>query len=385
MSVYQSNIIEMIEGMQEIKLTNSEKQKRWQWENIQTQIFEIKQKSLSLEQVQQIGSVFIMEIINVVVTVISVTSVIKGIISLGTMLSIQYIMGQIQTPVNQLVNIIQQIQNAKISMNRLSEIHNSNDEQQPNKYKEIKGTESIKIEKITFSYGSLRSKNVIDGISFSIPAGKMTAIVGLSGSGKTTLIKLILGFYPVNSGKIFIGNNQISDYSFKKWRQHCGVVMQDGFIFSDTIANNITIGDMTPDMEKLKIVADITNVSKFAENFPLGYKTIIGDSGMGLSQGQKQRILLARAIYNNPDYLFLDEATNALDAINEKDILLKLKSFCKNKTMIIVAHRLSTVKQADNIIVLENGKIVEQGKHIELINHQRIYFNLIKDQLNISK
>ena len=161
--------------------------------------------------------------------------------------------------------------------------------------------------------------------------------------------------------------------------------MQDGFIFSDTIANNITIGDMTPDMEKLKIVADITNVSKFAENFPLGYKTIIGDSGMGLSQGQKQRILLARAIYNNPDYLFLDEATNALDAINEKDILLKLKSFCKNKTMIIVAHRLSTVKQADNIIVLENGKIVEQGKHIELINHQRIYFNLIKDQLNISK
>jgi ATP-binding cassette subfamily B protein len=386
MATYQSDIIELIEGMQEIKLTGSEQQKRWRWESVQASIFRIKLKSLSLEQRQQVGSVFINETKNILIIILSATAVIDGSLTLGAMLSVQYIIGQMQSPVNQIVGIMQQIQNARLSLLRLGEIHNRENEERENinYIHEFSDTLPIIIDKVNFTYGSSKSKLVLKDLSLTIPAGKTTAIVGLSGSGKTTMIKLMLGFYPPVSGDIYIGKNSLSKYSFKEWRKHCGVVMQDGFIFSDTIAGNIAAGDTDIDKKRLKYAAQMANIDQFIQSLPLKYNTKIGSSGNGLSQGQKQRLLMARVIYKNPQYVFFDEATNALDAKNERQIVEKLKHFFDGKTVVIVAHRLSTVRHADNIVVLDDGRIAEQGNHGQLIEKQGAYYDLIKDQLEIA-
>lgn len=386
MSTYQSDIIELIQGMQEIKLTGSEQQKRWRWESVQAGIFRIKLKSLSLEQKQQVGSVFINETKNIFITMLSATAVINGDITIGAMLSIQYIIGQMQSPVNQIVNVMQQIQNARLSLMRLGEIHNrENEEKENTEYiHEFADNQSIIISNVSFTYGSAKSKPVLKNVSFTIPAGKVTAIVGLSGSGKTTLIKLMLGFYPPSDGDIFIGNSSIAKYSFKNWRKNCGAVMQDGFIFSDTIAGNIAAGDTEINRQRLKYAAQMANIEEFINSLPLKYNTKIGGSGSGLSQGQKQRILMARVIYKNPQYVFLDEATNALDVKNEMQIIGNLKPFFNGKTVVVVAHRLSTVRNANNIVVLNDGSISEQGTHEQLIAKKGAYFDLIKDQLEIA-
>jgi ATP-binding cassette subfamily B protein len=386
MATYQSNIIELIEGMQEIKLTGSEQQKRWRWESIQANIFRLKLKSLSLEQRQQVGSVFINETKNILITILSATAVIDGNITLGAMLSVQYIIGQMQSPINQMVGIMQQVQNARLSLIRLGEVHNRENEEKENinYISEFPDTQPIIIDKVNFTYGSSKSKLVLKDLSLTIPAGKTTAIVGLSGSGKTTMIKLMLGFYPPTSGDIYIGKESLSKYSFKEWRKHCGVVMQDGFIFSDTVAGNIAAGDMNINKQRLKYAAQMANIEEFIQSLPLKYNTKIGSEGGGLSQGQKQRLLIARVIYKNPKYIFFDEATNALDAKNERQIVSKLKQFFDGKTVVIVAHRLSTVRHADNIVVLDDGRIIEQGNHEQLIAKRGAYYDLIKDQLEIA-
>lgn len=316
----------------------------------------------------------------------SATAVLNGDITLGIMLSIQYIIGQMQGPVEQFVFFMQQSQDARLSLERLGEIHGKdNEENESTDYvTQVSGKDSISLKNIQFTYGSGKSKRIIKGINLDIPAGKTTAIVGLSGSGKTTLIKLMLGFYPPTEGEITVGNTSLQRVSFKEWRKHCGVVMQEGYIFNDTIANNIAPDADFIDMERLLYAVKMANIRDFIESLPLGYNTRIGNSGQGLSQGQKQRILIARAIYRNPDYLFFDEATNALDTDNEKQIQKNLDLFFKDKTVVIVAHRLSTVRNADQIVVLKNGVITERGTHESLIAAQGDYYRLVKNQLELN-
>lgn len=384
MSANQNNLIQLIYGMQEIKLTGCEQQKRWEWEGIQATLFRINVKSLALGQWQQTGALLINEVKNILVTIVSATAVLDGQISLGAMLSIQYIIGQMQGPVEQMVGFMQQAQDARLSLDRLGEIHGKdNEEKEGETLTDIPVNQPIHLEHIDFTYGSTKSKRVIEDLSLHIPEGKTTAIVGLSGSGKTTLIKLMLGFYPPTQGDVKIGNTSLTQISFKEWRKHCGVVMQEGYIFSDTIANNIAPGSNAIDKERLLHAVKMANIQDFIESLPLKYNTMIGSTGSGLSQGQKQRILIARTIYKNPQYIFFDEATNALDANNEKVIMQNLNQFFQNKTVIVVAHRLSTVRHADQIVVLKNGKIIEIGSHAELIRKQGDYYDLVKDQLEL--
>jgi len=381
----QSNLIQLITGMQEIKLNNCEKQKRWEWESIQTRLFRIKIKSLYLEQYQQAGGVLINEVKNVLITFIVARAVIEGQMTLGVMLAVQFILGQLNSPLQQMIDFFHTTQDAKISMERLGEIHNKEDEEssEPDKMRILPEDKSLITRNLFFQYEGPHSPYVLENIDLHIPENKITAVVGVSGSGKTTLIKLLLGFYPPVQGEIRIGDTFLSNFSKKVWRDKCGVVMQDGFIFSDTIANNIAVSDEYTDKEKLLHAVKVANIQDDIESLPLGYNTKIGKEGVGLSQGQKQRILIARAVYKNPEFIFFDEATNALDANNEKVIMENLGEFFQGRTVVVVAHRLSTVKNADQIVVLDKGKVVEMGDHQELTKKQGAYYNLVKNQLEL--
>jgi ATP-binding cassette subfamily B protein len=380
----QSKVIELINGMQEIKLHNAEKQKRWGWEYVQARLFKVSMKGLVLEQTQNIGSNFINEIKNIIIIFLSAKLVIDGQITLGMMLAISSIVGSLNGPILQLINFIREVQDAEISLARLSEIHEKKDETQQSatQTQDIPKDSDIVIKDVTFKYiGS--DVNVLENLNLTISANKVTAIVGTSGSGKTTLMKLLLKFYEPNSGEILVDKIQLKTIAQKSWRSHVGTVMQEGYIFNDTIANNIAIGVDIVNKERLVYAADVSNIKDFIQDYPLSYNTKIGMEGVGMSTGQKQRLLIARAVYKNPEMLFFDEATSSLDANNEKEIMRKLDIFFKNKTVVVIAHRLSTVMNADQIVVLEKGKIVEIGNHRELVKIKGSYYELVRNQLHL--
>lgn len=381
----QSNLIQIVTAMQEIKLNNCETQKRWQWERIQVKLFKISIKGLALGQIQQVGSIFFNQTTNIVISFIAAKAVIDGQMTLGMMMSLTYIIGQLSSPVSSFIGFAQQFQDAKISLERLNEIHGRKDEEQDisSKLTVLPEKGDIRIENVSFSYDGANRDYVLDDVSLHIPQHKMTAIVGASGSGKTTLIKLMLGFYTPNKGAIKIQDTPLENINPHLWRARTGSVMQDGFIFSETIAQNIAVGEEQIDIERLRHAVTIANIRDFIDSLPLGYNTKIGMEGNGISQGQRQRILIARAVYKNPDYLFFDEATNALDANNEREIMEHLHEFYKGKTVVVVAHRLSTVRDADNIIVLDKGKIAEEGTHKELVERKGVYYRLVKNQLEL--
>ncbi|MFP3860384.1 MAG: peptidase domain-containing ABC transporter [Bacteroidales bacterium] len=381
----QSNLIQLITGMQEIKLQNCEKQKRWEWESIQARLFRVNIKGLSLQQYQQAGGVFINEVKNVIIIYIAAKAVIEGSMTLGMMMAVQFIIGQMNSPIQQLINFLHTSQDAKISLERLGEIHNKDDEEDLTtpKVSILPEKADLNIDSLYFQYEGPHSPYVLEDINLKIPENNVTAVVGASGSGKTTLIKLLLGFYPPVKGNIKIGDIYLNNFSNRVWRDKCGVVMQDGYIFSDTIANNIAVSDETVDKELLLHAVKTANIQDYVESLPLGYNTKIGKDGVGLSQGQQQRILIARAVYKNPDYLFFDEATNALDANNERIIMENLNEFFEGRTVVVVAHRLSTVKNADQIVVLDKGNIVERGTHTELAKKKGAYYELVKNQLEL--
>ncbi len=385
LSENQNSIIEIIHGMPDIKLNNSEKKKRWEWESIQAKIFRVNVKGLTLQENQNAGALFFNEFKDIIVIFLAARMVLNNSLTLGSMLAISYILGQLSGPLNLVIEFMHRAQDAKISLERMAEVHDSRDEIDENKLylDTFSSKEDIKLDNLSFQYEGPHSPLVLNNISLNIPANKVTAIVGTSGSGKTTLIKLLLKFYDPVKGEIKIGDQNLSNINPNHWRQHCGVVMQDGFIFSDTIAKNIAMSEDDIDTEKLFHAIKLANVKDIIKNLPLGINTKIGSNGLGLSQGQKQRILIARALYKNPAILFFDEATNALDANNERAILEQMDSFFKQRTVIVVAHRLSTVKNADQIIVLEDGEIKEVGIHDELIRLKGKYYTLVQNQLEL--
>jgi ATP-binding cassette subfamily B protein len=354
----QSKVIELINGMQEIKMHNAEKQKRWDWEFLQVKLFKLRIKSLSLEQWQSVGGNFINQMKDILVSFLSAKLVLEGNLTLGMMLSVQYIIGQLNSPLLQLIDFIKQFQDAKISLERLGEIHDKDDEEsKEEQYAHELPEKDIEIENLS--------------------------IVGASVSGKTTLLKLLMKFYEPTVGEIRLGNTKLKNISPRFWRDHCGVVMQEGYVFNDTIANNIAVGEDYVDKQKLRRSVEIANIKDFIEELPLSYNTKIGNEGLGISGGQKQRLFIARAVYKSPDYILFDEATSALDANNEKVIMENLEQFFKGKTAVVIAHRLSTVKHADKIIVLDKGKVVEEGNHAELVSLKGEYYRLVKNQLEL--
>lgn len=379
----QSKVIELVNGMQEIKMHNAEKQKRWGWEFLQVKLFKLRIKSLSIEQWQSVGGNFINQMKDILVSFLSAKLVLSGNLTLGMMLSVQYIIGQLNSPLMQLVEFIRQTQDAKISLERLGEIHDKEDEENKDEqYVSEIPQNDIKVSNMSFRYiGS--DQYAFENLNLSIPYQKTTAFVGASGSGKTTLLKLLMKFYEPNNGEIKIANTNLKNISPKTWRDHCGVVMQEGYVFNDTIAGNIAIGEDYIDKQKLRKAVEIANIKDFIEGLPLSYNTKIGNEGLGVSGGQKQRLFIARAVYKSPEYIFFDEATSALDANNEKVIMENLEQFFKGKTAIVIAHRLSTVKHADKIIVLDKGKVVEEGNHQELVALKGEYYRLIKNQLEL--
>ncbi len=382
----QNRTYQFITSMQEIKLQDCERRRRWEWEDAQADLFEVQMRSLSLQQTQEAGSIFINEVKNIVITVFAATAVINGDMTLGAMLAVQYVIGQLNLPVAQIMSFIYSLQDVKISLERINEIHGRRNEEDDGelltRYADDKNR-SITLNGIDFRYDLHALKNTLDNITFTVPQGQVTAIVGASGSGKTTLIKLMLGYYRVNRGSIDIAGADINRYSMTWWRRRCGVVMQDGVIFSESIARNIAVSDGDIDEARLEEAARTACIHDYIMSLPLRYNTKIGRDGVGLSQGQKQRILIARAVYRNPDYIFLDEATNSLDARNEREIVSNLSRFYHGRTVVVVAHRLSTVRDADNIIVLDAGRIVESGNHDSMIAARGHYYNLVKNQLEL--
>lgn len=381
----QSSVVQLISGMQEIKLNNCEQQKRWEWEHLQAGLFKFSVKSLSLTQIQQSGAFFINEGKNILITFLVAKAVIDGQLTLGGMMAIQYIVGQVNSPIEQMLGFIQHLQDAKISLERLNEIHQMEDEEPVTQtfLNELPREKTIHLNQVTFTYPGAGNEPVLKGVNLSIPEGKTTAIVGMSGSGKTTILKLLLRFYTPQKGEIKVGATYMDQIGYRYWRGQCGIVMQDGFIFSDSIAKNIAVADEYPNMEKLQHAIKVANIGDLVDGLPLGLNTKIGAEGNGISQGQKQRILIARAVYKDPEFIFFDEATNALDANNESVIMNNLEEFFKGRTVVVVAHRLSTVKNADNIVVLDKGIIIEQGTHAELTKSKGEYYNLVKNQLEL--
>ena len=419
MSDNQNVMFEMITGMQEIKLNNCETKKRWSWENVQAKIFTLNIKSLTLGQTQQVGSMFFNQLKNIFISYLSAREVMNGNMTMGMMMSVSYIIGQLNAPIENILGFIQSAQDAKISLDRLSEIHSKDDEDvnavnyelrikddelgivddklgiendglgiedEKRKFKILPiaiGTKSIILKGVSYQYQGPNSPYALKNIDLEIPQGKVTAIVGASGSGKTTLLKLLLQFYEPTQGAIMVGDTDLKVIHPRSWRSKCGTVMQEGYVFSDTIANNISVSDERVDHQRLHHAVEVANIKEFIQELPLGFNTKIGASGNGVSTGQKQRMLIARAVYKNPDYLFFDEATSALDANNEKVIIENLQCFYENKTVLIVAHRLSTVKNADQIVVLEHGEVAEIGTHQELVDKKGMYYELIKNQLEL--
>jgi ATP-binding cassette, subfamily B, bacterial len=380
-----TKLINIVNGMQEIKLTQSELSMRWDWEKLQASLFGLKVKGLSIIQYQSAGATFINEITNVFITIVAATAVLKGSMTLGMMLAVQFIIGQLNVPVSQIIGFFRMSQDAKMSLDRLAEVHNMDDEEQnpEMKVRKLPDRKDIYINNLSYQYEGPRSPFALKDADLFIEENKITAIVGTSGSGKTTLLKMLLGFYQPVNGEILVGDTRLSNLSLKVWRAKVGAVMQDGFLFPDTIAANIAPGYEEINEERLLLAAGIANIKIFIESLPLGYNTKIGANGHGLSEGQKQRLLIARVIYKNPDIIIFDEATNSLDANNEKVIVENLEDFFEGKTVIIVAHRLSTVKNADKIVVLDSGRIVETGTHESLITKRGAYFNLVKNQLEL--
>jgi ATP-binding cassette, subfamily B, bacterial len=385
----QSKTMEIVQGMQEIKLHGCEKPKRWQWERLQARTFRIGMKGLALNQWQQTGAFFINEGKNIFITFLAAKAVInhEAGMTLGGMLAIQYIIGQLNGPIEQMISFVQNWQLAKISLDRLNEIHGLTDEEPANKLLStvLPTDKTIELTNVSFTYPGAGNEAVLKNINLIIPNGKTTAIVGTSGSGKTTLLKLLLKFYAPQKGNVKVGGNDVENLSHRTWRKAIGVVMQESFIFNDSIAANIAVDGESIDITKLKQAAITANILEFIESLPLGFNTKIGAEGVGVSAGQKQRILIARAVYKNPDYIFFDEATNSLDANNETVIMKNLGEFFHNRTVIVVAHRLSTVKNADQIVVLNKGTITEAGTHAELIGLKGVYFTLVRNQLELGE
>jgi ATP-binding cassette subfamily B protein len=385
MSVSGNKLINIVNGMQEIKLTQNELSMRWDWEKLQAILFRLKVKGLSLIQYQSAGATFINEVTNVLITIVAATAVLKNDMTLGMMLAVQFIIGQLNVPVSQIIGFFRMSQDAKMSLDRLAEVHNLEEEEaDPEvKVRKLPDKKDIYFNNLSYQYEGPRSPYALKDIDLFIEENKITAIVGTSGSGKTTLLKMLLGFYHPVAGEILVGDLQLSNLSLKVWRKKVGAVMQDGFLFPDTIAANIAPGSEEIDEDRLIKAADIANIRGFVESLPLGYNTKIGANGHGLSEGQKQRLLIARVIYKNPDIIIFDEATNSLDANNEKVIVENLSEFFEGKTVIVVAHRLSTVRNADKIVVLDSGRIIEAGSHDDLIGKKGAYYNLVKNQLEL--
>ena len=383
-AIEQSKMIQLVQGMQDIKLNNCERQKRWEWERIQVQLFKIGLDGLRIEQIQQSGSVFFTQTTHILIYYIAARAVVEGGMTLGMMMSLSYIIGQVSAPISEFIGFARGFQDAKISLERLNEVHSQDDEETGIEVKrtELPYDRDIEIEHLSFSYNGSEQELALKDISLHIPAHKVTAIVGESGCGKTTLVKLLQGFYDPTRGSIRVGGTALSDINPHVWRASTGSVMQDSFIFSDSIADNIAVNAEESDRERIKYAGRIARIDDFVASLPLGYDTVIGMEGKGISQGQRQRILIARAVYKNPEYIFLDEATNSLDAINEAAIMDNLQKFYEGRTVVISAHRLSTIREADQIVVMEKGEIVERGKHQELLERKGVYYELVRNQIN---
>ncbi len=381
----QGSLMELINGMRDIKLHNAEKQKRWAWERIQAKLFRIGLETRQLEQLQRTGSAFFNEGKNLLIIAVAANLVIDGEMTLGMMVAIMYIVGTQQAPINRIVEFLRSFQEARLSLERMNEIHlRENQEDLAHQAVTLLPERAdLVLEKVTFQYHGPGSKKVLKNVSLRIPKGKTTAVVGTSGSGKTTLIKLLMNLYQPTEGVVRLGDISLQNIDNRLWRSKCGGVLQDGYIFQDTIARNIALGDEIIDQKKLLRAVKAANIQSFVEALPLGYNTVVGREGQGLSEGQKQRLLIARMVYKDPEYLFLDEATMALDPYNEMLIMENLEDIFRSATKVIVAHRMSTIIEADNIIVLEDGELVEQGTHQELSYVQGAYYQLVKNQIEL--